>query len=223
MLAVLVIASLSALACYSYAQGGIAQDLFTGGLTTDKVDRLRAFLGSFGPMAGLFYVALVTMEVVIAPLPGLMLYAPGGVLFGGFWGGLLALIGNVLGAGLACWLARHLGRAWLTPLLADGPLAECEARLTRHGFWIILLLRLNPLTSSDLVSYAAGLTAVSTGTVMAATLVGMAPLCWAQAYFANGIVAAFPWLLYPLLCLCVLYVIVVAWVLVGLGYRCRRA
>ena len=37
------------------------------------------------------------------------------------------------------------------------PLRE---QFTRHGAWIIFLLRVNPLTSSDLVSYAAGLSGV---------------------------------------------------------------
>ena len=46
------------------------------------------------------------VEVVVAPIPGTMLYAPGGVIFGGFLGGLLSLAGNVIGAGIACRLMR---------------------------------------------------------------------------------------------------------------------
>ncbi len=57
-------------------------------------------------------------------------------------------------------------------------LQACESQLVRSGAWIIFLLRLNPLTSSDLVSYAAGATRMPVWKVMLGTLCGMAPLCW---------------------------------------------
>ncbi len=74
-------------------------------------------------------------------------------------------------------------------------------------------LRVNPLTSSDLVSYAAGLTHLSVWKLMLATLAGMAPLCFAQAYLAEGLLAAFPLLVYPLVAACAVYALVVLWVL----------
>ena len=46
---------------------------------------------------------------------------------------------------------------------------------------VVLLLRANPLTSSDLVSYAAGVAGVPPWKVAAGTLIGLAPLCYLQA------------------------------------------
>jgi hypothetical protein len=48
---------------------------------------------------------------------------------------------------------------------------------------------------------------------MLGTLLGMAPLCWAQAYLADEILTAYPWLLYPLLFACVIYTIGIVWML----------
>ena len=48
---------------------------------------------------------------------------------------------------------------------------------------------------------------------MLGTLAGMAPLCFAQAYLAEGLLAAFPFLIYPLLAACAVYGLVVVWVL----------
>jgi uncharacterized membrane protein YdjX (TVP38/TMEM64 family) len=78
---------------------------------------------------------------------------------------------------------------------------------------VIVLLRVNPLTSADLVSYAAGLTSVSTWRVMLGTLLGMAPLCFLQAYFAEALFTSFPMLLYPLAAISVLYLAYAAWVI----------
>ncbi|MGC3971175.1 MAG: hypothetical protein QM775_28705 [Pirellulales bacterium] len=73
----------------------------------------------------------------------------------------------------------------------------------RWIFW----LRLNPLTSSDMVSYAAGLADIPARKVMAATALGMAPLCFAQAALSDGIFRRFPQLIYPLLGLCAVYIL----------------
>jgi hypothetical protein len=48
---------------------------------------------------------------------------------------------------------------------------------------------------------------------MLATLAGMAPLCFAQAYLAEELLTAFPLLIYPLLAVCAVYVLVVIWLL----------
>jgi uncharacterized membrane protein YdjX (TVP38/TMEM64 family) len=138
-----------------------------------------------------------------------LLYLPGGVIFGGFVGGLTALTGNVVGAGIACQISRTLGGSYVEPYLEKGALKKYEAILDKHGLWIVFLLRVNPLTSSDLVSYAAGLTHMPVWKVMTGTLLGMAPLCFAQAYFAQEILIKFPRLIYPLILLGVVYTIYV--------------
>ncbi|MCU0916272.1 MAG: VTT domain-containing protein [Planctomycetes bacterium] len=213
-LVVVLAGALVAWAVWSYTSNGIIALLLQPGLSAaDKVMALQVYFDSFGLIAPLVYVGIVTIEVVVAPLPGLMLYAPGGVIFGGFWGGLLSLLGNTGGAGIACQLIRVLGGKRFAAWLEQGRLKRYHERLSRSGLWLILLLRINPLTSSDLVSYAAGLTGIPLWKVMFGTLLGMAPLCWAQAYLADGLLRAFPQLVYPLLLLCVLYAAVVVWLL----------
>jgi hypothetical protein len=51
------------------------------------------------------------------------------------------------------------------------------------------------------------------------TTLGMAPLCFLQAYLAESLLAAFPRLLYPLLAVGGLYAGVFAWVLFKAGSR----
>ncbi len=195
---------------WSWFDGGIVSDLLSSELpAAEKVERLRQFFERFGVLAPLVYFVFVTVEVVVAPLPGLMLYAPGGILFGGFLGGLIALLGNVAGAGIACAVTRCFGDSWLARLLPAGSLERVQATLARRGSWLIFLLRLNPLTSSDLVSYAAGFTRIPIWKVMVATLAGMAPLCFAQAILAESVLTAIPQLLYPLLAACVIYAVAV--------------
>ena len=208
------------LVAWSWNSGGIVAVLLDGTITNAaKLEYVRGAFAELGPMAPIAYVAAVTVEVVVAPLPGLALYAPGGLIFGGFWGGLLSLIGNVLGAGIAFGLARALGRDVAARYLESSALADAEHRLSTRGTWVVFLLRVNPLTSSDLVSYAAGLTSMPTRALLIGTTLGMAPLCWAQAYAASTLVEAFPWLIQPLLVLALVYVVAAIWLLRRVAVR----
>ncbi len=195
---------------WSWWDGGIAFDLLRSDMDAPwKIARLRAFFLGWGPFAPLVYFLFVTVEVVVAPIPGLMLYAPGGVVFGAILGGALSLAGNVVGAGIACTLARSVAPVWLDRWFAQEKMSAVRASLEDYGGWVLFLLRLNPLTSSDIVSYAAGFTRIPVWKVMLATCLGMAPLCFVQAWCAENLLVAFPKLLYPLLGACLIYAVVV--------------
>ena len=106
-------------------------------------------------------------------------------------GGTLSLAGNVLGAVIACWIAGTFGERWRDPVARLPALGRSRDLLERRGAWIVFLLRVNPFTSSDLVSYAAGVAGVRPLQVGLGTLFGMAPLCYAQSYLAQSL---FEWL-----------------------------
>lgn len=223
--AVILLASLAAalgVAVWSWSSGGVVSTLLSADLTAEeKVVEVQAFFAALGWGAPLVYFLFVVIEVIVAPIPGAMLYAPGGLIFGGFLGGLLSLAGNTVGAGLSCWMIRTLGGERLSRLVDTGSLAQLQDKLAERGFLVILLLRINPLTSSDLVSYAAGLTRIPIWHLMLATMLGMTPLCFGQSYLSAEIFTAFPKLIYPLAIAGIVYAAVVVWVIRGL-LRSRR-
>lgn len=198
----------------SYAEGGIVGLMLRPGLAAaDKLDLLSEFFEGLGVFAPLAYVALVTVEVVVAPIPGAILYAPAGVIFGGFWGGVFSLVGNVLGAAVSFVLMRVLGRSVFERFVEHEHLERFERRVSDHGALVVFLLRVNPLTSSDIVSYAAGATSMPMSRLLVGTTLGMAPLCFAQAYLAESLLIVFPRLIYPLLFAGLAYAVVFVWVI----------
>src|SRR5438045_7491385 len=80
VLLIIAIALVIGLLGWSYASGGIFHVLLHSGPAEEKVAALRAFFDGFGVAAPLAYIGFVILEVVIAPIPGTMLYAPGGVI-----------------------------------------------------------------------------------------------------------------------------------------------
>lgn len=224
-IAVILLGGMIAWSITSWANQGIVWQLLTPELTAEaKLQSLRTFFDSWGIAAPVIYLLIVVVEVVVAPIPGTMLYLPGGVIFGGFWGGLLSLMGNVIGAGTACMITRTLaGRHLAVSFFSQTDLENYQRYIQKHGLSIIALLRVNPLTSSDIVSYAAGLTRIPVWKVMAGTCLGMAPLCFLQAYLAEELFTALPWLVWPLVLLCLVYAVTVVVVLVKLSRKNRIA
>lgn len=214
--ALLVLIAVVAWAVWSYKSGGLVSVLVSDpppGAT--RVSAVREYVIGFGVLAPIVYLCAVTVEVLIAPIPGTLLYAPAGVIFGGFVGGTLSLIGNVVGAMIACWIAGRFGERWRTRPGVMRRLAPYRDRLVARGAWIVFLLRINPLTSSDLVSYAAGLAGMPVRQVALGTLAAMAPLCYLQAYLAASL---FEWLFERPIAI----VTVVAVAVIGLVILLRR-
>lgn len=185
--------ALAAWTIWSYATGGLMRVLLSASPEGQgMLDVLRTYVQHWGMLAPLIYVGIVTVEVLIAPIPGLLLYAPAGAIFGGFLGGTLSLVGNTIGAAIASFLARALGASWLARHVHSPRFAAVRERLQKRGLWVVFVLRLNPLTSSDLVSYAAGLAGVPSRWVALGTFFGMLPQCYLQAYLAEKLFEVVP-------------------------------
>ena len=215
-LAVLLLGGLVAWTIWSYQTGGLMRVLIAAapdGQT--RMDALRAYILGWGIFAPVIYVCAVIVEVLVAPVPGPLLYAPAGAIFGGLIGGSLSLMGNVMGAGIACWLGQALGEAWVERHTAGTQLARIRTRILMRGPWVIFLLRINPLTSSDFVSYLAGAMGVPVRHVVLGTLAGMAPFCFGQAFLAASLFEFLPGGPIVLLALGGLYLAIVLWFVLG--------
>ena len=87
-LVLFIISILLAGAVFSYLTSGFVYVLTSGAADQGPwIDRVRDAALSWGPLAPIVYVLVVIVEVVVAPIPGALLYAPGGAIFGGFLGG----------------------------------------------------------------------------------------------------------------------------------------
>ncbi|MDA1306547.1 MAG: VTT domain-containing protein [Acidobacteria bacterium] len=205
-----VFAGILLFAGYSWWTGGMVRLMLdsAGSLGDNEaaLESLRQVLAQWGPLAPAVYVTAVVVEVLVAPIPGTLLYAPAGALFGGFLGGVLSLTGNTIGAAISCAVGRSLGEQAVARRLEGSRLATHLEAIRARGLWVILLLRLNPLTSSDMVSYTAGALGVPVSRVALGTFIGMAPLCFAQAYLAEQIFRVLPGAIWVLIGAGLLYV-----------------
>ena len=174
---------------YSYANKGIVYSI----LTSD-IEVVIKFINSFGIFSSFIFVLLVVIEVVIAAIPPLVLYLAGGLIFGSFFGGTLTLIGNLIGAIIAFFIARKYGRNFVEKEINKKKREKFDKFSKKYGGFAIFILRLNPLTSSDVVSYLAGLTTMPLRSLILGTLFGLAPFVYVQTFIGADIIRENPFL-----------------------------
>ncbi|KAB2352536.1 TVP38/TMEM64 family protein [Actinomadura rudentiformis] len=128
-------------------------------------------LGFWGPLV----FAVCYSLAVIALIPGSVLNASAGALFGVALGSVAVLAGATAGAALAFGLARILGRPAVARYTGSGRLARLDSYLSRRGFESVLVLRMVSLFPFGVVNYAAGVAGVRFAPYMAGTALGIVP------------------------------------------------
>ena len=136
---------------------------------------------SAGP---LLIVGMLAAAIVFSPLPSAPIALAAGAVYGHTWGTIYVVIGAELGALIAFTLARWIAHDAVSRLLegrAAYNLIGSQNALTATVF----LTRLMPFISFDLVSYAAGLTQITTLRFALATLGGIIPASFLLAHFGD--------------------------------------
>src|SRR5690606_4436347 len=94
----------------------------------------------------------------------------------GMWGGIaLSWLGGLLGAIATFWIARTFGRSYVEKRLKADHLETIDAISREKGFVILLLARVFPLTSLDILSFLAGLSSITFPRFLLATAIGLVP------------------------------------------------
>ena len=133
ILITITLALLVSYAVWSYLSGGIVNLLLDPGIPSElRLTRIQLWFEAWGSAGPLAYMIIVTIEVVLAPIPGTVLYLPGGVVFGWLVGGTMSLAGNVLGAGIACQVMRTLGGRSIESFIQRGALKKYEEIIQRY-------------------------------------------------------------------------------------------
>lgn len=86
------------------------------------------------------------------------------------------------GAAVCFYIARLLGRDAVEKLTSRTSLKQIDEFFEKHGRLSILIARLLPFISFDIVSYAAGLTSMSFGSFFIATGIGQLPATIIYSY-----------------------------------------
>lgn len=196
----------------------ITADYFLGGIThyffSRNINDLSNVIQGFGFFGWVFFVLLITIKVMIAPMPGLILYVTGAAIYGWFLGAILVLIGNMIGATLCFYLAKYLGREYLETKISKKKIEKFDVYTEKYGGYALFFLRVNPLTSSDIISYVAGFSKIRFRNFFLGTFIGLLPLSFAQTYFGSIIINLSPWVYWLIFALSILYIVIMVYLFI---------
>jgi uncharacterized membrane protein YdjX (TVP38/TMEM64 family) len=146
-----------------------------GVLLRGDLDAVHDYILGFGAWAPVMSVGLMVLQGIVAPIPAFVLTIANGLAFGALWGGVLSVVGRTLAAAVCFGIARALGRDVVESLVGRRQLEWSDRWFERWGTQAVLLARLAPFVSLDLVSYASGLTGLRLRQFLIATVLGDLP------------------------------------------------
>lgn len=149
------------------------------------IDLVRGYILGFGVWAPVVSFLLMIFQSVAAPLPAFLITFANAAIFGWVKGAILSWASAMAGAVLCFYIARFLGRDSVEKLTSKFALKDIDSFFEKYGNYAILIARLLPFISFDLVSYAAGLTTMSFWSFFWATGVGQLPATIVYSYIGG--------------------------------------
>ena len=149
----------------------------------EKMAILIKNLGILGPVA---IVLLIATAIIISPLPSAPVALVSGALYGHTFGTIYVVLGALSGALLAFIISRKLGYDYVNRKLHH----RLPAKIVGSQNTLMLIVfftRLAPFISFDVISYAAGLTKLTFGRFIFATLMGIIPISFVLAHLGSEV------------------------------------
>lgn len=139
----------------------IVSVVFVGrfGELLENPHRIRDVIAAFGAWGYLVYALMNIIQVLFAPIPGLVLTVSSGIIFGVFGGIAASLLSVTVGGFMAMFIARYFGKRILYYIM-DENAKRFENQISRKGIPLIFFLSLIPNPIGDGLFYLAGLTDV---------------------------------------------------------------
>jgi uncharacterized membrane protein YdjX (TVP38/TMEM64 family) len=147
------------------------------------IEEVRHAVRATGPAAPLTYVVLSAALGAVF-VPGALLAAGSGILFGPVLGVFVTLGATVGTAALASQIGRRAGRTSAQVLLGQARADRIDALIERRGMWAVVGQRFIPGLSDALASYAFGAFGVPLWQIAVGAFIGSAPRAF--AYTALG-------------------------------------
>ena len=154
-------------------------------LASGDVGGLGEYILSYGAWAPVASTFLMILQSLAAPLPSFVVTFANGLAFGTFWGWALSLLGHTLAAAVCFWLARALGRVPVEVIVGKAGLESADRWFARWGLYAVVVARLVPGISFDVISYAAGITHMRFRRFLGATALGVFPQTFVYSYLGH--------------------------------------
>lgn len=157
-----------------------------------SLDSVEALIRSWGMWSALGSIVIMILHSFV-PLPAEIIAMANGMVFGALWGIVLTWTGAMLGAVISYGLARWLGQPLVRRVVPARQWDALQAWEADQGAAALLIARLIPVISFNLINYAAGLAGIRWPVFLWTTAVGILPLTILSVVLGQQLVDAPLW------------------------------
>ncbi|MDE5768352.1 MAG: TVP38/TMEM64 family protein [Oscillospiraceae bacterium] len=163
---------------------------------------IAGFVEKAGILAPLLFVLLMALQIIIAILPGGPLEITAGMLFGGFWGTVLTVVGMFLGTLAVYGLVRKFGTKLVDIVIPEQKRKKFSVLENQEklAFWVFVLF-LIPGIPKDLLTYIVSLTNMSVKQFLTLSTLARFPAMVASVLMGSSLTEGRYWLCIVIACI----------------------
>jgi uncharacterized membrane protein YdjX (TVP38/TMEM64 family) len=136
---------------------------------------LLAYLGAFGSAGLAFIYVILTIQVIVAAIPGHVIMLVSGYLYGFLPALIVTHVSTVLASQFAYGLARRYGRPVVHRLAPAELTDKWTRKAEKQGMVFFFFSFILPIFPSDVMNFVAGLSGLSSRKFLFANFVGRLP------------------------------------------------
>jgi len=103
-----------AIITYNYFNGGFVYDV-----VNQDLQETTKFIDSFGANAWLFYILAIIFEVIVVPIPSLVLNVAASSHFGPLLTSVMTIVASMIGAVIAYYIAKYFGHHYIDEMIGE--------------------------------------------------------------------------------------------------------
>lgn len=161
----------------------------------EKIDAIEAMLRDTGGWGMVVYFLIQVLQVVILPLPALVCYVPGAIIWGPLYATLIASAGVIVGSLICYVIGKYFGHRAVVWIAGKETVDKYTPMLAKRGKIIFVLMQILPFFPDDILCMLAGLTCMNFPFFLSVIVLVRPVVIAVYCYFGGGSVIPYdqPW------------------------------
>ncbi len=157
----------------------------------EKIDRLVEFIEGLGGWGYFVYFIIQVLQVVILPIPAVVCYVPGSLIWGPLNATLVASAGVITGSVISYFIGKLCGKPAVVWIAGSENVEKYTPYLAKRGKVLFLIMQVLPFFPDDILCMLAGLTGMNFAFFSISIILVRPAIIATYCYLGSGTVIPF--------------------------------
>ncbi|MGM9645079.1 MAG: TVP38/TMEM64 family protein [Eubacteriales bacterium] len=156
-----------------------------------KIERIVEIINSSGSFGKIVYILLQVLQVVVLPLPAVIFYIPGAMIWGPLTATILASIGVLTGCIISFFVGRIFGKKVAIWIIGKEQTEKYCEILGKNGKFPFVMMQILPFFPDDILCIIAGLSSMSFAFFIISMAIIRPIIIAIYCFFGSGVIIPF--------------------------------